>query len=417
MSSLRPPRGAHDILPDQMRRHQKVEEGARDVAAFYGFEEMATPVFEFAEVFSRTLGDTSDIVTKEMYCFEDKGGETLTLRPENTAGIARAFISEGLAQSLPLKVFYRGPMFRYERPQKGRQRQFHQVGVEFLGPDDPLADVEVIALGAQVLEALGVSGQAVLEINTLGDTQSRLAYRDKLVDYLEKHQDALSKDSQERLKRNPLRILDSKDEKDREIITDAPLIETSLNDASKSFFDRVQTGLTDVGVDFQVNPHLVRGLDYYCHTAFEFTTEALGAQGALIAGGRYDGLIAQMGGPATPGVGWAAGVERLAMLIDEPPISLRPVVVVPVDKDMVHPAFVLTQRLRAAKIAADMGYSGNMAKRMKRANRSNAWACVILGPDELAKDVVTVRDMNSGEQEEVPMASLENYLLGKRNKP
>ena len=282
-------------------------------------------MFEFTDVFARTLGDVSDIVTKEMYTFQDRGGESLTLRPENTAGVVRAFLSNGLSQHVPLKLFYRGSMFRYERPQKGRLRQFHQVGVELLGVAEPLADVEVIALGADFLGTLGLDDKVVLELNTLGDSESRLAYRGVLVEYLQAHRDRLSEDSLTRLDRNPLRVLDSKDERDRAVVTDAPLITDSLNAASREFFDELTSLLGQIGVGYHLNPKLVRGLDYYCHTTFEFTTEALGAQGAVLAGGRYDGLVEQMGGPATPGTGWAAGVERLMMLIDEAPPAPRPV--------------------------------------------------------------------------------------------
>lgn len=410
MPSLQPVRGTHDILPDAMRRHRHVEETARAVAARYGFTEIATPIFEFTEVFQRTLGDTSDIVTKEMYTFQDKGGDSLTLRPECTAGVARAFMSNGLAQQVPLKVFCRGPMFRYERPQKGRLRQFHQIDVELLGVAEPLADVEVIALAAGVLDALGLKGKTTLELNTLGDGESRAAYRAKLIAYLKDFETKLSSESRERLSRNPLRILDSKDEGDRRIIAQAPLFGDCLNDASRRFFDEVRGGLDAVGVAYRLNPRLVRGLDYYCHTAFEFTTEALGAQGTVLAGGRYDGLIEQMGGPPTPGVGWAAGVERLAMLIDAPPPPARPVAVVPAGSTSLLKAFALAERLRAAGFTVDIGYSGTVAKRMKRANKIDASAAVVLGDAELERDSAAVRDMESGEQTEVPLASLERHL-------
>ncbi len=410
MSTLQPVRGTHDLLADDTLRHRKVIDTVRDVSARYGFDEIETPIFERTEVFARTLGDTSDIVTKEMYTFEDKGGEMLTLRPENTAGVARAFISGGLAQSLPLKFIYQGPMFRYERPQKGRLRQFHQTGAEILGVDGPLADIEIIALGSDYLEALGVREKAVLELNSLGDTESRAAYRDKLVEYFKEHFDDLSEDSQNRLDRNPLRILDSKDDGDREIIQNAPLIADSFNERSRDFFDSVKEGLNIAGVSYTLNPRLVRGLDYYCHTAFEFTTTELGAQGALVAGGRYDGLIKQMGGPPTPGVGWAAGIERLAMMIDEPKGRSRPIAMVPLGEEAQTKALALTQQLRKIGFCIELGYSGNMKKRMKRANNVNAIVTVILGEDELAKGVATVRNMETGDQIEVPLASLEDHL-------
>jgi len=409
-SSLQPVRGTTDILPDAMRRHLAVVNTARAAAGRYGFAEMATPVFEFDEVFRRTIGETSDIVTKEMYSFEDRNGEKITLRPENTAGVARAFISGGLAQEVPLKFFYQGPMFRYERPQKGRQRQFHQVGVELLGVAHPQADVEVIALGADFLKDLGIHEKATCELNTLGDGESRDAYREKLVEYLGAYKNDLSEDSRQRLDRNPLRVLDSKDEKDRDIVSGAPVLMDSLNEESKRFYYEVLKGLELAGVEYRQNPHLVRGLDYYCHTAFEFTTEHLGAQGALIAGGRYDGLIEQMGGRPTPGTGWAAGIERLALMIDEPADEARIIAVIPAGGDMADRAMALTLDLRRDGFSVDLGYSGNMGKRMKRANKLNAAAALILGEDELARDAVMVRDMSSGEQAEVPLAALKEHL-------
>ena len=410
MASLKPVRGTHDLLSEDILRHRHVEQTALDVASRYGYSEISTPIFEFTEVFARTLGDTSDIVTKEMYTFEDKGGERITLRPEGTAGVARAFISGGLAQKLPLKLFYRGPMFRYERPQKGRQRQFNQVGAELLGVAGPLADVEVISLGAQFLDELGLSDKVVCELNSLGDAESRNAYRLCLVEYLEGHRDALSEDSRERLHRNPLRVLDSKEERDKEIVADAPLMSDSLNDESRRFFDDLRNGLEVAGVKYELNPRMVRGLDYYCHSAFEFTTNALGAQGTVLGGGRYDGLIKQMGGPTTPGIGWAAGVERLAMLVDGGIEKTRPIVVIPVGGDAADTALEVTQRLRRSGLPVDLGFSGNLGKRMKRANAMNACATVLLGEDEIARKVATVRDMDSGEQAEVPLAALETHL-------
>lgn len=410
MAGLQPVRGTHDLLPDDARRHRRVIDVAREVTGRFGYQEMSTPIFEATEVFKRTLGDTSDIVTKEMYTFETKGGESITLRPENTAGVARAFISGGLAQSLPLKFFYAGPMFRYERPQKGRQRQFHQIGIELLGVAEPMGDVEIIAAGAEVLEALGVLGDTKLEINTLGDTESRDAYRGALVAYLDRYRDDLSEDSRERLDRNPLRVLDSKDRRDRAIVADAPKFQDHLTPDARGFFDTVLNGLERLGIAYEVNQRLVRGLDYYCHTAFEFTTEALGAQGAVIAGGRYDGLVGQMGGPPTPGIGWAGGIERLALLSAADIEAPRPVAIVPVGEAGAAEALTLAQRLRRAGFTVELGFSGNMSKRMKRANRANARAAVLLGDDELARGEATVRDLDSGEQQAAPLAELEASL-------
>lgn len=410
MTSLNPVRGTQDILPEEGRLYRRVEETAFEVAERYGFGEITTPIFEFTEVFSRTLGDTSDIVTKEMYTFEDKGGDQITLRPEGTAGVARAFISNGLQQNLPLKLFYRGPMFRYERPQKGRRRQFRQVGVEILGVATPQADIETISIAQTFLEELGLKDYIKLELNSLGDTDSRSAYCDELVKYLSDHQDKLSKDSLERLDRNPMRILDSKDEGDQAVVVDAPRLQDNLNEASQSFFEDLCEGLTKLGIVFEHNTNLVRGLDYYCHTAFEFKTSDLGAQGTVLAGGRYDGLVGQMGGPETPGIGWAAGVERLSLLLDDGAEAKRPIAVIPVGGKAESEAMVVTEMLRKKGYRVDLGYSGNLKKRMKRANRLNAAAAVLLGEDELTRNVGTLRNMDSGEQKEVSLETLEDHL-------
>ncbi len=411
MSALQPVRGTHDILPDEMRRHRSVVETARALAERYGSHEMTTPVFEFTEVFKRTLGETSDVVTKEMYTFSMSGDEHFTLRPEATAGVARALISNGLTQTLPQKYFYAGPMFRHERPQKGRQRQFHQIDVELLGVAEPLGDVEIIAVGAHVLEALGVLDKTTLELNTLGDPASRRAYRTALVDYFRAHRDRLSEDSLDRLERNPLRILDSKDKGDRAVVADAPSFEDYLNAESVAFFEKVKAGLDAVGIAYQLNPRLVRGLDYYTHSVFEFTTTELGAQGTVLGGGRYDGLVELIGGPPTPGAGWAAGVERLAMLIRKPDEPVRPFIVVPVGEECELAGLSLTQQLRQAGHAVELTFSGNLKKRMKRADKVKARAAVILGTDEVARNAATLRDLDTGEQELVSLDALSDRLV------
>ncbi len=410
MSALQPVRGTHDLLPDEMRRHRKVTGTARVIAERYGYHEMSPPVFEFSEVFKRTLGDTSDVVTKEMYTMTMKDGEEITLRPEATAGIARAFISGGMAQDLPLKFFCHGPMFRHERPQKGRYRQFHQIDAEILGVAQPQADVEIIALGAHILDELGILGRTVLELNTLGDPESRQAYRAALVEYFSDHRDSLSDDSKDRLTRNPLRILDSKDEGDRKLVHDAPLFGDYLNSASVDFFGGVKAGLDMLSLNFQVNPRLVRGLDYYTHTAFEFTTMALGAQGAVLAGGRYDGLIKMLGGPETPGIGWAAGVERLAMLMNEEIPAPRPVVVIPIGEAGQTTAVFTTQLLRRAGFTVELGFSGNVKKRLQRANKLNARVAILIGEDELARNAAKLRDLETGDEEDVPLNGLVSRL-------
>jgi len=400
--NLQPVRGTRDLLPEAMRRHRAVIETAREIALRYGYHEMATPVFEFTDVFRRTLGETSDVVTKEMYTFPVREeGDSVTLRPEATAGVARAFLTHGLQQQVPVKAFYTGPMFRHERPQKGRLRQFHQIDVELIGVAQPVADVEIIALGQHILEAIGLSGTITLELNTLGDPESRQEYRGALVDYFAAHDSRLSEDSRARLHRNPLRILDSKDEGDRALVADAPRFEDYLNAQSTDFFAQVRAGLDALGIPYRLNDRLVRGLDYYTHTCFEFTTTALGAQGTVLAGGRYDGLIETMGGPHTPGIGWAAGVERLAMLLDRETPPPRPVAVVPAAPAQEGPALALTQALRHAGFAVELGYAGNLGKRLKRADKLGARAAVILGEAEAAAGAVTLRDLDTGEQAQV----------------
>ena len=414
MAALQPVRGTQDLLPDVYRRHRAVVDTARRIAERFGYQEIATPIFEFTEVFARPIGETTDIVSKEMYTFQDRGGDEITLRPEYTAGIVRAVISNGLTQSLPLKFFAAGPMFRYERPQKGRFRQFHQIDVELIGAAQPTADIELISLGAEILDALGVLKHTVLELNTLGDSASRQGYRATLVDYYGKHRDALSEDSRRRLEANPLRILDSKDEGDKRINAGAPSFADYLTPEAKDFFAEVCAGLTALGINYALNPRLVRGLDYYCHTAFEFVTTSLGAQGTVLGGGRYDGLMGVMGGPETPGVGWAAGIERLALLIDEPPAPPRPIALVPLGKPAEMLALRLAQSLRRAGFAIELGYSGNLKRRLQRANKINARAAVILGDDEIAKQAAAVRDLDSGEQAEIPLASLAERLAAFR---
>jgi histidyl-tRNA synthetase len=410
MSSLQPVRGTQDLLPADAARHRHVVEAAREIARRYGYAEIATPIFEFTEVFARPIGAATDIVQKEMYSFADRGGDEITLRPEYTAGIVRAVISNGLTQSLPLRLFASGPMFRYERPQKGRFRQFHQIDAELLGVAQPAGDVESIALGADILDALGVLDKTELELNTLGDTESRQTYRAALVAYYETRLAELSEDSRRRLERNPLRILDSKDEGDKRVNAEAPPFDEHLTDDARKFFDAVRAGLDRLGISYRLSPLLVRGLDYYCHTAFEFVTTALGAQGTVLGGGRYDGLMGVMGGPETPGVGWAAGIERLALLMSDPPRAPRPVALVPLGEKAEAVALTLARTLRRAGFAVDLGYSGNLRRRLSRADKIEARAAIILGDDELARDAASLRDLDSGAQTEVPLASLAERL-------
>lgn len=410
MAKVQPVRGTHDLLPDDFAAHGEVVSVARQTAATFGYREMATPIFEFTDVFARSMGETSDVVSKEMYSFDDRGGESITLRPEYTAAICRAFISNGLQQNVPFRAFGAGPMFRYERPQKGRQRQFHQIDIEIIGAPEPAADVEVISVGAEILNRLNVLHKTVLHLNTLGDPESRDSYRAALVAYFNDHRDKLSEDSLARLGRNPLRILDSKDESDRRIVEDAPLFGDYLNPQSQDFFGTVLFGLDTLGIAYELNPRLVRGLDYYTHTAFEFVTDALGAQGAVIAGGRYDGLIGQLGGPATPGIGWAGGIERLAMLSGATGEAPRPIALIPIGEVAETEALKIGQALRRDGFVVDQAFRGNLGKRMKRADKLNAAAALIFGDDELAKGVVQVRNLTTGDQSEVALDGLAQAL-------
>jgi len=402
-TKLQPARGTRDMIGADARRHVAVGDTARRIAALYGFEEWFTPIFEDSRVFSRGLGETSDVVAKEMYSFPDRGGEMLTLRPENTAGVCRALVSNGLMQSLPQKAFYAGPMFRYERPQKGRYRQFHQIGCEILGAAEPLADAEVIAAGWHIIQALGIADGVVLEINTLGDAASRAGYRQALVEYFLAHYESLSEDSKHRLVKNPLRILDSKDAGDRALVADAPVITGYLTAAAAAHYQAVLGYLRGFAVPLRENPRIVRGLDYYSHTAFEFVTDRLGAQGTVMAGGRYDGLVEEMGGPPTPSVGWAAGMERLALLMEEAqrtPPAPRPVAVVPMGEE--GPALAVLTALRAAGVHAEMEYRGNLKRRLERANKRGARAAVLVEPD----GGLQVKNLDAGTQVAVTLEAL-----------
>lgn len=406
MELIQPVRGTADLLPEAKARQNQVIETALSAAARYGFQDMATPIFEFTDVFSRPLGASSDVVSKETYSFEDRGGTSLTLRPEGTASVMRAILSGGLTQTLPQRLFYAGPMFRYERPQKGRMRQFHQIGAELIGPMGGLADAEIICLGARILRDLGVLDSCVLHLNTLGDDESRAVFREALVSYLEGFKAELSEDSQRRLSENPLRILDSKDAGDKQIIENAPRLSDFLNASSQAHFDTVCAALDAAGISWTHDPLLVRGLDYYSHTAFEFITDSLGAQGTVLGGGRYDGLAETLGGPHLPAVGFAAGIERLALLIDAPQLPTPDVILVSAEPDADIICFQLAETLRSAGISTDMPMSGNMGKKLKRANKLGVRFAAIIGGDELEAKTVQLRDMRNGDQQQVPQDSL-----------
>ncbi|MGB2021024.1 MAG: histidine--tRNA ligase [Candidatus Puniceispirillaceae bacterium] len=410
MDTIQPVRGTSDLLPAEKAKHNYVIEHAKQGAGQFGYADMSTPIFEFTDVFSRPLGASSDVVAKETYSFEDRGGTGLTLRPEGTAAAMRALISNGLTQSLPQRWFYAGPMFRYERPQKGRMRQFHQIGCELIGPASALADAEIIACGVHILKSLGVLEHTNLHLNTLGDTQSRDAYRSALVSYLERYRSALSEDSQRRLDSNPLRILDSKSEADKSILQEAPRLNACLTPAAQAHFETVKQALEAASITWVDDPFLVRGLDYYSHTAFEFITDQLGAQGTVLGGGRYDGLSQTLGGPLLPAVGFAAGIERLALLVDAQPERSPDVVLVAAEQSAEAELFGLGCMVRDAGFSAVSLLSGNMGKKMKAANKLGAKFALIAGADELSRHCVSVRNMLDGTQTEIEISALTSWL-------
>lgn len=403
-------RGTQDMIGETAARFDQVVGVFNKVRKLYGFQPVQVPVFEATAVFARSLGETTDVVSKEMYTFEDRGGDSLTLRPEFTAGISRAYVSEGWQQWAPLKLSAWGPLFRYERPQKGRFRQFHQVDAEILGAGEPAADVELLCFAAQFLNELGVDEAVTLNLNTLGDEATRDAWRNALVAHFSAHSDELSEESRDRLARNPLRILDSKDPRDRPIADAAPEIDQYLTVEAGAFFEAVTKGLDAAGVQWERASRLVRGLDYYRHTAFEFITERLGAQGTVLGGGRYDGLIDALGGPVTPAVGWAAGIERLAMLIDAPAVEKMTVAVVPMGEAAQQAAHSVLMQLRKAGLATDMAFRGNMKRRMQKADASGAQFAVILGEDELARGEVALKNLVDGSQQSVALGALSDTI-------
>ena len=388
-------RGTQDIFGAEAEAFAHVVETFERVRKLYRFRRAEMPVFEKTAVFSRSLGETTDVVSKEMYSFLDRGDESLTLRPEFTAGIARAYLTNGWQQHAPLKLATHGPLFRYERPQKGRYRQFHQLDAEIIGAAEPQADVELLVMADQLLKELGISDGVTLMLNTLGDGASREAWRAALVDYFRAHQSELSEDSQERLERNPLRILDSKDPRDQAFVAEAPKIDDYLNAEAQDFFGNVTSGLDAAGVSWTRAPALVRGLDYYRHTAFEFVTDRLGAQGTVIGGGRYDGLIETLGGPHTPAVGWAAGIERLAMLVGDISVLATQLVLLPEDDSSVLEATKILRLLRGMEFSCDMPFGGSAKKRYEKAKKSGALRGLTIRMDEGNCLVARLRDLNA----------------------
>ncbi len=412
MGSIQALRGTRDILPEEVGYWQQVEAIASSILDKAAYREIRPPIFERTELFERGIGEATDVVGKEMYTFNDRATppRSVTLRPEGTAGVVRAFIQNSLYASGGVqRLWYTGPMFRYENPQAGRQRQFHQLGVEVIGSADPRADAEVIAIAADILQSLGLKNLD-LSLNSVGNPQDRHQYREALVDYLTPYKDELDKDSQERLTRNPIRILDSKDERTQEIVRDAPSILNYLGSDSKRHFEQVQKLLNNLGISYQINPRLVRGLDYYTHTAFEIISDDLGAQATVCGGGRYDGLVEELGGAPTPAVGWAIGLERLIILLQQlskPPGKVLDFYVVSRGEAAEAQSLILAQKLRQAGFSVELDLSGSaFKKQFARADRSGAVACLILGDEEAQNQTVNLKWMASKEQIAIAQAEL-----------
>jgi histidyl-tRNA synthetase len=402
-----PVRGTQDMLGDFADRFAYVVDTFERVRRLYGFKRIEVPVIEPTAVFARSLGETTDVVSKEMYSFEDRGGESITLRPEFTAGIARAYVTNGWQQFAPLKVATHGPLFRYERPQKGRYRQFHQLDAEVLGSDSPLADAELLVFADQLLKELGISEGVTLTLNTLGDADSRKRWREALIEHFQAHSTYLSEESQVRLQANPLRILDSKDREDQKIVEMAPGIDAYLTAEAQDFFGAVTRGLDAADVKWKRNSKLVRGLDYYRHTAFEFVTDRLGAQGTVLGGGRYDGLIENLGGPPTPAVGWAAGIERLAMLLADDIIDNRLDAVIAVEDDgQLTVAMKALAALRTGGFATEIVASGSPRKRFDKAAKIPAHALVSVGTRDGALHINVRGDSDRAKQAEAVIGAL-----------
>ena len=386
-------RGTQDMFGETEERFAHVVATFERVRRLYGFKGLQLPVIEPTSVFARSLGEATDVVSKEMYTFEDRGGDSITLRPEFTAGIARAYLSNGWQQFAPMKLSVHGPLFRYERPQKGRYRQFHQIDAEIIGAAEPAADVELLVMADQLLKELGINNGVALQLNTLGDSQSRDAWRAALVSYFNDHKGQLSEDSLARLEKNPLRILDSKDPKDRPVADAAPVIDDYLSGEAQDFFGAVTAGLDAAGVAWTRNAALVRGLDYYRHTAFEFVTDRLGAQGTVLGGGRYDGLIENLGGPATPAVGWAAGIERLAMLVEYQSQDKFDAVIVVESDDRLSDAVRIARNLRNAQFATEIVSAGSPRKRFDKAAKMPSYTLISLS---VSADGPTMRIRGEG---------------------
>ncbi len=414
MIKIKSVRGVHDLLPNVLSKHNKIIENGLKIAEKFCYSQIEIPIFEFSEVFTKPLGISSDIVIKENYVFKDRSNDELMLRPEGTSGVVRAFLNAGLSQDIPKRFSYFGPMFRYERPQKGRLRQFKQFGIECLGINSSMADIEVISLGYEFLKSLNLIEDINLKINSLGDFQSRINYKKVLVDYLNNFKQELSDDSLRRLSTNPLRILDSKNDIDKKILLNAPSVLDYLSQDAKIRFETVCEGLDTLNIKYSVDKNLVRGLDYYCHTTFEFITNNLGSQGTVLAGGRYDGLSKILGGIDISGVGWAAGVDRLAMMMESEYINGVDIALIgqlekhnlllfPILIDLINEGFKV-----------EIIYTGNISKKLKRANKIRASYAIILGEEELTKKIIKLKNLSSGSEELITLVNaiktLKNHL-------
>lgn len=406
-----PLRGMKDLLPEDFRVHKYIEETAEKISELYGYEGFATPLLENATIFDRTLGVTSDVVSKEMYSFADKKGRIIALRPEFTASIVRAFISNGLKQNLPLKLFSSGPLFRYDRPQEGRQRQFHQLNFEYIGAVGPYSDAETVSMASRLLSELGLTDDIVLELNSLGCAESRTKYQSALIEYFKKYESELSSDSKHRLKKNPLRILDSKDERDKKLAENAPLITSYYTKEAAKYFEDVKSYLEILNVKYNINPRLARGLDYYCHTAFEFITSKLGAQGTLLAGGRYDGLTKLMGEEEIPAIGFAAGIERIALIGNFKPKKARPTIIMPIGEGCFNYCINLARQLRSKNIVTILSSGGKISKRMQNALNDNAKYVIFIGSTEQETEVCKLKDLDKNLEQEVSITQLADIIL------
>jgi histidyl-tRNA synthetase len=421
---IQAPRGTYDVLPDQSAKWQEIEQKINELCRLYQYKEIRTPIFEHTELFQRGVGDTTDIVQKEMYTFQDRGDRSLTLRPEGTASVVRSFVENKLfgLPDQPVKLFYTGPMFRYERPQAGRMRQFVQFGVEAIGSKDPAIDAEVISLAMELYRSAGLKSLRLV-LNSLGDTESRIAHREALVKHFEPRIDEFCKDCQVRLEKNPLRILDCKVDRDHPLMATAPSLADYLNEESQAYFDQVKAYLEELEIDYVIDPNLVRGLDYYNHTAFEIMSDAegFGAITTLCGGGRYNGLVEDLGGPESPGIGFAMSIERLLLALEMEKVEIGQsqnleVYVIAMDEASKKKAFTIIKDLRSNGISADMDYTGRKLKaQMKSADRKGADCVIVIGETEMASGQVALKEMATGEQQTVAFAEIAETIKKKKS--